>query len=181
METSRNFECRCNNFTAPHVSEYYMKSLIFILLVLTLLGGCCSDSGGSHRAYALQDNRYVPHLGWLMVQVQIYHAKLSFAGAAQNWELAAYYAHELEEALEDAEKFHPEHEGIKIQGLIKAITMPQLENVEHAVEQKDAVAFSAAFEQLTASCNQCHQATGKSVIRVKVPQNVGLPNQDFNP
>lgn len=171
---------------------YIMKQLILILLAVTTLAACQPASNESAalrneltdlktKQAALEKTQYIPHLGWAMVQVQTYHAKLYFAGAAKNWELAAYYTHELEEALEDVEKLHPEHEGIKIAELIKAMALPQVENVEKAVEQKDAVAFSAAFEKLTTSCNQCHQAAGKSIIRIKVPQGAGLPNQDFTP
>lgn len=169
-----------------------MKQLIIILLATATLTACqpASNESASLRneltdlktkQAALEKTQYIPHLGWAMVQVQTYHAKLYFAGAAKNWELASYYTHELEEALEDVEKLHPEHEGIKIAELIKAMALPQIENVEKAVEQKDAVAFSAAFEKLTTTCNQCHQAAGKPIIRIKVPQNTGLPNQDFNP
>lgn len=169
-----------------------MNQLTLILLTAAMATACSgtTDDTASLRNQltdlktkqaALEKTRYIPHLGWAMVQVQTYHAKLYFAGAAQNWELAAYYTHELEEALEDVEKFHPEHEGVTVAELIKAMTIPRVEEVEKAVEQKDAVAFSAAFEKLTTSCNQCHQAAGKSMIRIQIPQNMGLPNQDFNP
>jgi cytochrome c553 len=168
-----------------------MKQRIIILLaaVLTACQTASNESASLRselinlktKQSALEKTQYVPHLGWAMVQVQVYHAKLYFAGAAKNWDLAAYYVQELEEALEDVEKHHPEHEGVKIAELVKAMALPQVEKVEETVEQKDAVAFSAAFEKLTTSCNQCHQAVGKSIIRIKVPQNTGLPNQDFNP
>ncbi len=169
---------------------YIMKRLILILLAATTLAACQPASNEfaalrneltdlKTKQAALEKTQYIPHLGWAMVQVQIYHAKLYFAGAAKNWELASYYIHELEEALEDVQKLHLEHEGIKIAELIKAMALPQVENVENAVEQKDTVAFSAAFEKLTTSCNQCHQAAGKSIIHIKVPQGAGLPNQDF--
>ncbi|WP_448519745.1 hypothetical protein [Rhodoflexus sp.] len=169
-----------------------MKLLIIILLAAATLTACQSTSNESASLRnqltdlktehaTLEKTQYIPHLGWAMVQVQVYHAKLYFAGAAKNWDLAAYYVHELEEALEDVEKYHPEHEGVKIAELIRAIALPHVEKVEKTVEQKDAVAFSAAFSKLTASCNQCHQATGKAIIRIKTPPNAGLPNQDFTP
>ncbi|MCS7020120.1 MAG: hypothetical protein RMJ87_13985 [Cytophagales bacterium] len=169
-----------------------MKSLIIILLAMLGLVSCQPASNEAAalrnqftdlqtRQAALENKQYIPHLGWAMVQVQVYHAKLYFAGAAQNWKLADYYVHELEEALEDVEQLHPEHEGVKVAELVKAMALPEVENVAKAVEQQDAVAFSAAFEKLTHSCNQCHQAAGKAIIRIKIPQNAGLPNQDFIP
>ncbi|MCS6968043.1 MAG: hypothetical protein RMJ44_05190 [Cytophagales bacterium] len=169
-----------------------MIQFFYFLLAIALAFSCQSTTPEQTRLnhqleelqrkqVALEQKQYVPHLGWSMVQLQTYHAKLYFAGAAKNWELAAYYVHELEEALEEVQKFHPVHEGIKVGQLVEAIALPSVEKVEEAISQKDVVAFSTAFERLTLSCNQCHQSAGKSFIRILVPQNTGLPNQDFRP
>lgn len=50
---------------------------------------------------------YAPGLGEFMTATQLRHAKLWFAGKANNWDLAAYEIDEIAEGLADAEKQFP--------------------------------------------------------------------------
>jgi hypothetical protein len=75
------------------------KRMIQVTACSFLLSACVSQPSGL--------NKYVPGLGEIMGQIAMRHTKLWYAGAAQNWELAAYEIKELEEGFEDAGKFHP--------------------------------------------------------------------------
>jgi hypothetical protein len=74
-----------------------------------------SSAGSTDRVAALEEqlqalservDLLMPETAVLMAQVQTQHAKLYYAGHAQNWELAAYSLHEINEALQAVQTFN---------------------------------------------------------------------------
>lgn len=123
---------------------------------------------------------YQPSMGDLMVTiVQPRHLKLGLAGQARNWEYADYAQHELEESLEAVEKHVPKWRSLDIAQLVASTVRQPLEEVEKAVKAKNAVAFDAAYRQLTEACNACHRSANLSAIVIKVPDASAFPNQEF--
>ena len=62
---------------------------------------------------------HAPGLVESMLTAQSHHAKLWFAGNAQNWELAEYQIDELEEGLEDTAKNVPDYKGVPVGKMIE--------------------------------------------------------------
>jgi len=126
---------------------------------------------------------FVPGLGEIMTLTQMRHSKLWFAGQNANWPLAAYEIDELKEGLEDAATFHPTHKDaeLPIPKLIETIIMPSVDQLEKAVEAKDADRFAKAFDELTDGCNRCHQATKFGFNVVVRPESNPYSNQSFQP
>lgn len=123
---------------------------------------------------------YQPGMGDLMVTiVQPRHLKLGLAGQARNWDYADYAQHELEEALEAVEKHIPKWRNLDIGQLMAATVKQPLEEVEKSVKAKNAVAFDAAYRQVTEACNACHRSANLPAIVIKVPDASAFPNQDF--
>lgn len=123
---------------------------------------------------------YQPSMGDLMVTiVQPRHLKLGLAGQARNWEYADYAQHKLEESLEAVEKHVPKWRSLDIAQLVASTVRQPLEEVEKAVKAKNAVAFDAAYRQLTEACNACHRSANLSAIVIKVPDASAFPNQEF--
>ena len=124
---------------------------------------------------------YAPGLGEFMTATQLRHAKLWFAGKANNWDLAAYEIDEIAEGLEDAEKQFPTHDGIPVADMIKANIDPAVEELKKAVAARSSTQFSAAFDKLTSACNTCHTGANKPFIRIQRPTSAPLSNQNFAP
>ncbi len=124
---------------------------------------------------------YTPGLGEIMSLQQMRHSKLWSAGEAGNWPLASYELDELKEGFDDAKTFDPKHEGQPIAGLIKEITPAPLTLLEAAIKAKSKARFSAAFDQLTAACNNCHESADKPFIHIQRPASSPYTNQDFTP
>lgn len=120
-------------------------------------------------------------LGEAMTKLHIYLNKLWFAGKNNNWELAAFYTHELEEGLESIVKAKVEEDGLNISQLAQAMTAQPLSALEEAVKAKDVALFEAKYVDLMNTCNACHQAAKHGFIRLKVPHTPMLDNQDFAP
>ena len=138
-----------------------------------------TTTGAESSAAAVQP--YAPGLGEIMSLQQMRHAKLWFAGQAENWELAAYEIDELGEGFDDIVKFHPTHKDSPVapkDAIPRMVTEP-LEELRGAVNRKDARAFGPASEALTAACNNCHQATNFSFNTVQTPTTNPYPNQVF--
>jgi hypothetical protein len=142
----------------------------------SFVASCGRQSAGGGEAYA-------PGLGEMMTLQQMRHVKLWLAGEAGNWELAAYELDELGEGFDDIVKFHPTHKDSPVapkDAIPRMVTEP-IKELRAAVDKKDPRAFAAAYDALTAACNNCHQATNFGFNRVQKPAGNPYPNQLFTP
>lgn len=110
---------------------------------------------------------------------QRFSQKLWLAGANENWELADFYTHELEEVTENLVEGNVIHDSFNVSNLSESMLLPRIENVETAIRQKNQVLFLENYELMISSCNLCHQATRHSFIKVTVPNDSSAWNQDF--
>lgn len=125
-----------------------------------------------------------PGLGDLMTAfVQPRHIKLSLAGAAHNWDYAAYELDQLQEAFDDIGKQIVKHGKLEIAPAIASTVKPALDEVDKAIKAKDAAAFTKAYAGLTDACNACHKSADHPMIVIKVPDTAAatFPDQDFSP
>ena len=122
-----------------------------------------------------------PGMGELMASTQMRHAKLFFAGQAQNWQLADYEMDELQEGFDDSVRLHPLHKGANVAELLPSLTAPAMTSLHAAIEQRDPAAFSQAFDALTHACNNCHEAANFGFNVVQRPQTNPYTNQRFAP
>lgn len=146
----------------------------FVVALVSLFASACHTPSGL---------AYSPGLGEIMALTQMRHIKLWFAGKAENWALADYELDELEEGFADAARFHPRHEGSPrpLTELLPEFTAPPLRDLREAIDHRDSASFVAAFDDLTAGCNSCHQATGFSFNVVSRPTANPYSNQQFRP
>ena len=131
-----------------------------------------------------QQPAFHPGLGDLMTAfVQPRHTKLGLAGAAQNWDLAAYELDELRDTFDGVGKLILKHGQLSIPQAIAATVKQPLDALDTAIKAKDAAGFTKAYADLTAGCNACHQSAGHAMIVIQVPNVSGtaFPDQDFNP
>ena len=84
-----------------------MRKLLAPMALVLLLSACNSSKSTEALEKQIQslqrelENTYKPGFGDLMGSIQIRHDKLWFAGINQNWDLADFAVHELEEVFED--------------------------------------------------------------------------------
>ncbi len=125
---------------------------------------------------------YRPGLGELMNFTQIRHAKLWFAGQERNWQLAQYEVDELQEGFDDVVRFHPSHKEspLPLSLLVPKIMTQPMGDLRSAIKANDEQAFVAAYDELTAGCNSCHQAANFGFNVVKRPSGASwFTNQAF--
>lgn len=123
------------------------------------------------------EEAYKPGFGDFMSSLQVHHGKLWFAGQNQNWELADFEIHEIEEAIEDIRKYQKDRKESQMMTMIE----PSLERIEVAIDQKDPVLFKKEYIELTNTCNSCHRSTDHGFIVVKSPDSPPFSNQKFKP
>ncbi|HAB53599.1 MAG TPA: hypothetical protein DCE80_15735 [Ignavibacteriales bacterium] len=160
-----------------------MFKKVCIAVLLLFLHTSCSDN--TDRITELQkqvdslrskvENQYTPGFGELMSNVQVHHAKLWFAGINQNWKLADFEIHEIEESLADILKYQSKRDESKSLNVINA----PLENVNSAIEKRDLNLFKNTFVKLTNTCNACHEAVKFEFNKVKIPESPPFSNQEF--
>ena len=132
---------------------------------------------------ALQKLAYKPTLGEFMSSVQARHAKLWSALEAENWKLAAFELHELDETLEDVMKWYPTHRDAPqpLKEMVESGLDPALKQLGEVVKAADQSRYPVVFDELTKACNACHQATAHGYNVVKRPTVPPLSNQEFAP
>lgn len=121
-----------------------------------------------------------PGLGDIMSSIQTHHAKLYFAGKNENWDLAKFEYHEIEEGFEGAVKWHETIEDVPepTSQLIK-ITDAGMHELESAIEKKSKDQFLLAHRSLTNACNACHSAAAHAFIVIQEPKSLTFTNQKF--
>lgn len=160
-----------------------MRKLLLILLALALIS--CNKhndytSEMQNRIDSLENklaNTYKPGFGDFMGSLQTHHSKLWFAGQNENWDLADFEIHELEEAIEDIQTYHAGRKETEQIGMI----IPVLDKVEDAIKKKDLVLFEKNYRSLTNTCNTCHQQNDHGFVVIKIPESLPYTNQDFEP
>lgn len=159
---------------------------LFVLAPLTAVG-CAEPAGDQIDAAAVEarlaelEERFTPGLHTLMGEVGTRHAALWFAGDAENWPLADYQLHELEELIENIETLHPVYDEIPVADLLDETTAPAVAELETAVDGRDRDGFVRAFDQLTQACNSCHVAAEREALRIVRPTAPPMTNLEFNP
>jgi len=125
-----------------------------------------------------------PELGQQMLELQIRHDRLWWAGKAGNWNLAYYMVSELSEALRGIEETNgdaPELQPEKLSEIMPAIMDPAIRDVQEALAKKDPAAFASAYDRLSASCNACHAKAGVEFLHIQRPKTPLLDNLRYAP
>jgi hypothetical protein len=119
---------------------------------------------------------YTPGFGEMMLNIQIHHAKLWFAGSAGNWELAAYDESLVRSAFRKIRTYHPDDPNTAALSMIDG----PMDSVGAAISLKSAPAFRRSFVLLTATCNNCHAVTKHPFNVITIPQHEPIGNQLFS-
>jgi hypothetical protein len=157
------------------------KFLVLLPVLCTLLACNQQNTQASQmqsKIDSLQeqlDKTYKPGLGEFMTGIQLHHAKLWFAGQDQNWPLADFEIHEIQESLDDIDLFCKDRPEVKSIGMLK----PAIDSVTNAIQQKNLQWFKNSFSALTNTCNNCHKATDHGFNVVIIPTSPPVSNQDF--
>src|SRR5580692_4438898 len=121
---------------------------VFSFLPLFLIFLSCNQQGANSQEKAQIDslqsqikNIYKPDLGEFMLSIQMHHAKLWFAGEAQNWKLADYELHEMEECFDDVKTYCSARPEVKSVGMI---TLP-MDSLSASIKLKNEASFKSNF------------------------------------
>jgi len=164
--------------------DFISTSAYFILIPVVLHLVACNQQGNQvsqtqSKIDSLQsqvvDKAYKPGLGEFMTGIQLHHAKLWFAGQNQNWPLADFEVHEIQESLDDINEFCKDRPEVKSIGMLR----PAIDSVTNSIQQKNLQLFEKRFSLLTTTCNNCHKATDHGFNVVIIPTSPPVSNQDF--
>jgi hypothetical protein len=157
---------------------------IFFLVGATLLLSCEQPQDNTSQLKeeirtlkTKLDNAYKPGFGEFMGNIQVHHSKLWFAGINENWKLAEFEIHEIEEALVDIQKFNSDRSESQSIGMIN----PAMDSVSSAIMQRNLSLFKGSFNALTNTCNSCHKATAHEFNVITIPTTPPFSNQNFMP
>lgn len=157
-----------------------MRYNVFLPLLFVL---ACNQPAGNTRHLqseidSLQQqiaHAYKPGFGEFMSGIQVHHAKLWFAGTAENWPLAQFEIDEIKESIEDIKTYCTDRKETTSLLMIDA----PLDSVAAAIKTNDATLFKNSFTALTSACNNCHQATRHEFNVIKLPEAPPFSNQEF--
>jgi ornithine carbamoyltransferase len=146
--------------------------------IAALLTVCCLApmAFAESKLDASPSEEYVPRLGDIMNAVQTRHLKLSLAGKAQNWELAAYELRQLKAGLLEAAVVYS---GIPVSN-VTTMSAP-VQAIADAIAARDSRRFITAGAELRAGCNSCHQSMERGFIAIQAPTAAPYGDQSFAP
>lgn len=127
---------------------------------------------------------YRPELGEQMLILQIRHARLWFAGEAENWNLATYEVQELKEAFDAVAEYNPDDanlQPLRLADVLPAMTRGPIADLRKAVDSKNKAAFEKAFDGLSAACTGCHHVAGNDMLVIQRPKTPLLDNLRVEP
>ena len=134
-----------------------------------------SDSDSLTAQLHKMMEKYSPGLGEIMGGIQTHHAKLWFAGMNNNWKLSEYEIDEIKERFEQASEIETSRPEVRMIPMV----YPAIDSVTNAIKQKNIQAFTAGFQLLTNSCNNCHTANHFEFNIITIPTAPPVTNQDF--
>jgi hypothetical protein len=112
---------------------------------------------------------------------QLRHIKLTFAGKAENWDLANYEVGQIRNSFAAAAVLYPLVGDVPFAKLVDEISEPALAQIESSIKTKNTARFWPAVEKLTEACNSCHQAAGFGFIRIHAATLSPFSDQLFEP
>lgn len=127
----------------------------------------------------LKKNAYHPELGEQMLTLQIRHARLWFAGQAQNWLLAAFELQEIKEAFDAVVEQNPEHaifQPQRLADILPAMTKAPVAALRDAIDHGNKAEFEKAYDGLSAACSGCHKVAGNDFLVIQRPTAPLLDN-----
>jgi hypothetical protein len=143
-----------------------MKRATAILLGSVLL---CSVAESQPSSFAQPQSGPGPNwsqlsLGNIMLLIQARHAKIWYAGRAEDWALLDYELNHVSDDLTAAEMLYRDIPVELVTGADRHIA-----RMKEAAKRRDAAGFQSGFSDLTSSCNACHAAGGVSFIHIQTP------------
>lgn len=136
-----------------------------------------SDTHHEEEEDGHEDDHY--EVALVMTHFQRHANKLWFAGENENWELAHFYTHELEESMEELEEKKVVDDGINVSKMVGTMGIPPLEGLEEAIDAKDTDKFKEAYNLLVQGCNKCHTAANYPFIEITTPTTPAFSNQKY--
>ena len=127
----------------------------------------------------LKKSAYHPELGEQMLGLQIRHARLWYAGAAQNWVLAAFELQEIKEAFDAVVEQNPDHaifQPQRLADILPAMTKAPVMALRDAIDHGNRAEFEKTFDGLSAACTGCHKAAGNDFLVIERPMTPLLDN-----
>ena len=116
-----------------------------------------------------------------MGRIQRYYQKWWAAGRAENAELAKFYLHEMEEAMEVVSDGNVSNEGVYVSNFMRIYGEKAFEKLETMLKRGSFNAMLAQGHLLVANCNACHVASGNSFIRIKGAKELGVSRSGISP
>ena len=132
----------------------------------------------------LKKSAYHPELGEQMLTIQIRHARLWFAGKAQNWTLAAFELQEIKEAFDAVVEQNPEHaifQPQRLADILPAMTKAPVAALRDAIDHGNKKEFEQAYDGLSVACTGCHKAAGNDFLIIQRPTAPILDNLRIAP
>jgi hypothetical protein len=123
----------------------------------------------AEKAHKEEEAKEFP-IGEYMGKLQYYAHKAGMAGKYQNWDLAKFYIHELEETVEFLVDKKIVDEGQDISKLLTSIT-PLIQQLETNAKEQNVVEFPKTYQTLLRNCNNCHISVNKPYIVIEIPKN----------
>lgn len=161
--------------------NFYRTVFYSIATILSIHFYSCDNRRNidHHQEHEHHDGQHHKQLAEIMYLNQRYMDKLYFAGMNQNWELAEFYHHEMDENMDLLLGERMMEDSINLTEVAKNMYTPASKELDKAIEAKDTTLFIKGYNIMIRSCNNCHIATNHEFIKIIVPEEPSIKNQEY--
>jgi hypothetical protein len=142
----------------------------FCIYISGLLSCINEESSGANKDISLSK---------VMFFNQVYMDKMFFAGQSENWELADFYHHEMEENMEKWLNGNLIKDTINTSMLGRKLLQPTFKELKKTIDEKNLQNFISSYHLVINSCNSCHTLTHFDFINIIVPKEPTFKNQEY--
>jgi hypothetical protein len=127
---------------------------------------------------AAHDEEHI-EIAVVMGRIQRYHQKFWLASRSGDHALVEFYLHEMEEAMEEIAEGAVVEDGVDVSAHMRTYGLSTVQHLQQLLATSGVQAVQGEGELLVNSCNSCHVATGHEMIRIRVPGEFSIPDQDL--
>lgn len=154
----------------------WMAVTAFLVVVACTGKETASDSEEKISVdHSPEEFELAPH----MANLQRYLEKMYWSGKEENELLHEFYAHELEETMEEINEAGVIEDGVNISYNMMSFGIKALETYQKRIKEEGFSDFDNQFKNLINGCNGCHLVSKKGMIVIQAPSVNHYSSQRF--
>ncbi len=158
------------------VSKWMAATIFMVVIACTAEQTDSVSTEKKSVEHSSEEFELAPH----MANLQRYLEKMYWSAKEENELLHEFYAHEIEETMEEIHEAGVMEDGVNISYNMMSFGIKALETYEKRIEENGFSDYDNQFKNLINGCNGCHLVSKKGMIVIQAPTVNHYSSQRFH-